>query len=102
MRALIVGHKYELNSFEGGAPQVLQFIDKVPVTEDSPELRTIQDGTTNEEVLEVLLDRCNWLQKENGSRETAIAATKLEEALLWFRRRTELRRKRGVEGKNLP
>lgn len=95
------GHKYELASFEGGTPQVLQFIEKQPLSEGSTEMITINDGTTNEEVLEVLLDRCQHLHNKFPSRETAIAITKMEEALMWFYRRTANRIKRGVEGKHL-
>lgn len=101
MKVLTEAHKYELDSFEGGTPQVIQFIEKVPVSEGSTELKTVNDGTTNEEVLEVLLDRCNGLYKKFPSRETALAITKLEEALLWLNRRTDLRKKRGVEGKQI-
>ena len=93
MKILTAGHKYELASFEGGTPQTLQFIQK----EGEP-LITVSDGTTNEEVLAMLIDRCRFLQDKLPSRETAIAITKMEEALLWFNHRTELRKARGVEG----
>ncbi len=101
MKVLTEAHKYELDSFEGGTPQTLQFIEKVPVAEGSTELKTVNDGTTNEEVLAVLIDRCNGLNKKFPSRETALAITKMEEALMWFNRRTELRKQRGVEGKQI-
>jgi len=85
MKVLRVGHRYELESFEGGQPQTLQFIEKTPVVEGSTEFATVFDGTTNEEVLAVLLDRLNTL----------------EEALMWLNRRTENRKARGVEGKHV-
>ena len=37
-------------------------------------------------------------RSEYACRENAIAITKLEEALLWLRKRTEARVERGVEG----
>ena len=61
MQVITTGHKYELASFEGGPAQTLQFIEKVPTAEGSKELRTVNDGTTNEEVLKVLIDRLQYL-----------------------------------------
>lgn len=101
MKVLTEGHKYELASFEGGAPQTLQFIEKVPVAEGSTELKTVNDGTTNEEVLTVILDRLNVLNKKFPCRENALAITQIEQGLMWLNRRTELRKQRGVEGKQI-
>jgi hypothetical protein len=64
-------------------------------------LETINDGTTNEDLLEVLIDRMNYLQSKFPCRENAIAITKLDEALLWLEKRTNDRKKRQVEGKHL-
>lgn len=101
MKALTEGHYYHLESMEGENPQYLQFIEKAPINPGSTELETTNDGTTNEEVLEMLLDRMNYLQKKFPCRENAIAITNLEQALLWLNRRTELRKRRGVEGKQI-
>lgn len=59
MKILTPGHCYELASFEDPAApgQVLQFIEKAPVPGHGSALQTVQDGTTNEEVLAVLADR---------------------------------------------
>lgn len=105
MKVITTGHKYELDHFESyglpGCPvQTLQFIEKTPIAEGAKELRTINDGTTNEEVLRVLIDRLNYLQGKFPCRENAIVITKLEEALLWLNHRTAQRQARGVEGKN--
>lgn len=64
-------------------------------------LKTINDGTTNEEVLEMLIDRMNSLNKKFPCRENSIAITKMDEALLWLNKRTADRTKRNVEGKQL-
>ena len=64
-------------------------------------METINDGTTNEDLLEVLIDRMNYLQNKFPCRENAIAITKLDEALLWLEKRTNDRKKRQVEGKHL-
>lgn len=101
MKAITEGHRYLLESFESGEPQILQFIEKVPVSEGSTELRTVNDGTTNEEVLAMLLDRLNYLNKKFPCRENALAITKCEEALMWLNRRTANRVARGVEGKQI-
>jgi hypothetical protein len=103
MKVLVEGHKYELSNFENKTEQgqTLQFIQKEPVSEGSTELKTVTDGTTNEELIEMLLDRMNYLQSKFPCRENAIAITKLDEALLWLNKRTSDRVKRNVEGKQI-
>jgi hypothetical protein len=101
MEILTPGHKYSLSNFEGDGDQILQFIEKVPTTEDSTRLRTVNDGTTNEEVLAMILDRITHLQSKFPCRENAIVITKLEESLMWLNKRTSDRKARGVEGKQV-
>lgn len=103
MKVKIEGHAYELSNFENkeNEGQILQFIHKIPVEEGSPELVTVSDGTTNEELLEVLINRMNYLQNKFPCRENAIVITKLEESLMWLNKRTFDRIKRNVEGKQL-
>ena len=103
MKVLVEGHRYELENFENkqAVGQVVQFIQKQPVTTGSSDLVTISDGTTNEEVLAVLINRMNSLQAKFPCRENAIATTHLETALLWLEKRTADRKARGVEGKNV-
>ena len=101
MKIKVPGHTYELSNFENkeSVGQTLQFIHKEPKL--GSELITISDGTTNEEVLEVLIDRMNFLQSKFPCRENAIVITKLEESLMWLNKRTQDRLKRNVEGKHL-
>jgi hypothetical protein len=101
MKRLTVGHKYTLDHFESDGVETLQFVEKEPVSEGSTELRTVNDGTTNEEVLAVLIDRIRYLQNRFPCRENALAITKLEEALMWLEIRTSDRKSRGVEGKQI-
>ncbi len=121
MKVITPGHKYELNHFENygleGCPvQTLQFIEKVPANDpsvlkreglpnyrlpDQNSLVTVNDGTTNEEVLRVLIDRMNHLQGKFPCRENAIVITKLEECLMWLNKRTDDRKARNVEGKQV-
>ena len=102
MNVLVPGHRYHLANFEVTEDsQILQFIHKEPIEQGSTELSTINDGTTNEEVLRVLIDRMQFLQTKFPCRENAIVITKLEESLMWLEKRTADRLKRGVEGKQL-
>lgn len=106
MKILREGHRYELENFENkeAKGQEIQFIEKIPAlspTGESPYMVTINDGTTNEEVLEVLINRLQVLSAKLPSRETSIAITKLEEALMWLNKRTADRVKRNVKGLNI-
>ena len=113
MIVLTEGHKYLLEHFEKTEGfistgicdrwngQVIQFIEKAPVEEGSSELKTINNGTTNEEVIEMLINRITFLNNKFPSRENSIVITKLEEVLMWLEKRTKDRLKRGVEGKNI-
>jgi len=95
-------HLYQLENFENKESfQVLQFIEKEPKFGGSPDLITIADGTTNEEVLKMLIHRTRALGEKFPSRENSLALTKMEEALMWFEKRTANRKERGVEGKAL-
>ena len=94
-------HNYELDSFEAGEPQKLAFIHKKVKDLGTGELITIHDGTTNEEVLKVLIHRLTEMGKKFPCRENSIAITKMDEALMWLEKRTADRKKRGVEGKAL-
>ena len=103
MKVLTPGHKYTLSNFENKSAdgQTLQFIEKIPSSETSTKLITVNDGTTNEEVIEMLIDRLQYLNQKFPCRENSIALTKLDEALLWLNKRTADRVKRGVEGKQI-
>ena len=103
MKVLTEGHRYELENFEDKAKpgQTLQFIQKEPVGDDAGTLRTVLDGTTNEEVLEAMINRMQSLQSKFPCRENAIVTTHLETALLWLEKRTRDRKARGVEGRQI-
>jgi hypothetical protein len=162
MKVITPGHEYELDSFGGGAPQTIRFINKkragIPkgdesanyfsdegdiiwrnlakgeITQDGDVLQAangqwvaaqsgllmgesargrvrrrydpdqlvmVHNGTTNEEVLSMLIDRMNYLQGLCPCRENAIVITKLEESLMWLNKRTAERTARNVEGKHI-
>lgn len=60
------------------------------------------NGVANEDLIAMVICRLEHFQKsEYSSRDNAMAITKLEEALLWLRKRTIGRENRGVEGTNV-
>jgi hypothetical protein len=60
------------------------------------------NGVMNEDLIAVVIDRLEGFQTTDFKcRENAIAITKLEEALLWLRKRTMDREARGVEGTHI-
>jgi hypothetical protein len=117
MKVLTEGHKYSLQQFESKEEvQTIQFIEKKQrlkdisqLTQDQIlmpnsnnwELFTVNDGTTNEEVIEVLIDRMNYLQSKFPCKENACAITHLQEANMWLYERTRKRIAQNVEGKQL-
>jgi len=102
MKVITPGHCYQLANFEDKEyGQMLRFIHKQPISEGSPEMETVSEGTTNEEVLRVLIDRMQFLQGKFPCRENAIVITNLEESLMWLEKRTKDRIDRNVEGKHL-
>lgn len=82
MKVVSPGNKYVLDSFEGTRPQEIQFIVGVSVAGGPPQVGI--DGTTNEDVLAVLIHRLGFMQQQSPCRETAIALTKLQESLFWL------------------
>ena len=101
MKVLTEGHKYEVPGFEDPKnTQIIQFIEKVP-SETSDELITVNDGTTNEELLTVLIDRLGYLQAKFPCVENANSIDCINEGLYWLHKRTEDRENRKVEGKHV-
>jgi len=57
------------------------------------------NGVMNEDLIAMVIDRLQSFQESDYKcRENAVAITKLEEALMWLRKRTQDRENRGVEG----
>ena len=60
------------------------------------------NGVNNEDLINMVIERLEHFQRsEYACRENAMAITKLEEALLWLRKRTMSRERRGVEGTHI-
>lgn len=105
MKVITPGHKYELASFEQPnafleeSNQTIQFIEKVQDPhKPTGQMMTVNNGTTNEEVLAMLIDRMQSLNSKFPCRENAIVITHLETALLFLEKRTRDRHARNVEG----
>lgn len=96
----IPGHTYEMSNFENKDQpgQILQFIHKEP--NENNELITISDGTTNEEVLEILIDRMKFLNNKFPCTENELTINHLDFALFQLNERTRKRIERNVEGKH--
>jgi len=119
MKVLTEGHKYLLENFEKdelSAGQNLQFIEKRAITAESHpklfdgdhegevapgQMYTVNNGTTNEELLAVLINRMEYLNGKFPCDENAQAITNLKLALKSLESRTAGRTKRGVEGREL-
>lgn len=103
MRELLSGHVYEMDVVAAGPDgkdmirsdyaQKIEFMQK----EDG---KIVLQGTTNEEVLTMMIARMKYLQDKLPCRENAIVITKLEESLMWLNYRTAKRADQGVEGKH--
>lgn len=82
---LDAGHTYMVT---GG--QKIQFIKRTAGV-------LVSEGTTNEELLQVLINRTRFLNDKFPCRENSIAIQKMEETLMWFNERTAKRIEQGVE-----
>jgi len=78
--------------YSGGLLSGIHF-QEGPIKEESI------NGVYNEDLIAMVITRLEHFQKsEFACRDNAIAITKLEEAMLWMRKRTMAREKRGVVG----
>lgn len=101
MKVTETAHVYEVENFVNkNITQTITFLKKQPISESSTELELVHDGTTNEELLLILIDRLQSGNAKVPSRETAVAITNIEQALMWLEKRTKDRLSRGVEGTN--
>ena len=94
------GHKYLLPHFENpNSGESIQFIEK---NRQGDDLVTVNDGTTNEAVLEMLINRIRFLDAKCPCPENSLVIDFLTSALVLLDRRTTLRRNAGLEGKPQP
>ena len=105
------GHIYFLHNFDksgtmegrnGATIQILEFMKKEPISEGSTELKLTMNGTTNEEVLRVMIDRMEFLQEKMPCEENAGVIANLRNSLELLNKRTQSRIEKGVEGTQIP
>lgn len=80
--------------YEVSGGQKIQFISR-------KNGETVRNGTTNEELLVLLIDRTKSLNTIFPCKENEQAIIKMEEALMWFNERTSKRVAQGVTTQNL-
>lgn len=75
--------------------EVIQTVD----FQEGPIKENGVNGVNNEDLIAMVINRLEHFNRSEFScRENAMAITKLEESLLWLRKRTMGRETRGVEG----
>lgn len=99
-RSLDAGHAYELVNHETAGSQIITFIKKKPISGDPLEtgLKIVQEGTTNEAVISMLIDRLQTLNESFPSKFNEDAIKHLHLAYEALVARTADREARGVEG----
>lgn len=111
MKVIKPGHLYELEATnKSNEPQLIRFVEKMTAKDAGMDLTiykpdefiTVNDGTTNEEVLLMLIDRLQTLDKKLPSLETEAAIRCCEGALAYLQIRTAKRTEQGVESTPLP
>jgi len=90
-------HQYVIKPV-GDSSAVVSFATQISF-QNGPVKEKGVNGCHNEDLLAIVIDRLQDFQRGiYRCRENAIALTKLEEALMWLKKRTEEREVRGVEG----
>lgn len=88
-------HHYVVRRKEDGAELVKVDFQCGPIKEYGV------NGCCNEDLINMVIERLEGFQESRFKcRENALAITKLEEALLWLRKRTMDREAKGIEGTN--
>jgi len=89
-------HHFTIKKVETG--EILTLIDM----QEGPIKECGVNGCHNEDLLAIVLARLEAFQNsEFKCRENACAITKIEEGLMWLRKRTAGREKRNVEGTHI-
>lgn len=91
-------HKYEIRLAATDGTNKVWPID----FQNGPVKESGFNGLSQESLLAIVIDHLRSFQAGQYScRENAIALTKVEEAMLWLKKRTQDRLSRGVEGTNI-
>lgn len=85
-------HHFDVTDTEGNVLAGINF-------QEGPIQEAGVNGVMNEDLLVMILTRLQGFQNSPYScKENAMAITKIEEALLWLRKRTMGREQKGIEG----
>lgn len=95
MKILDAGHKYLLDSLDGGTPQLLTFVKREG--ENFPFNVGAYSGTNAQEVIRALIDRTKFLLSQKPCAETQCAFHSLESALLFYELRAARRHGRQLD-----
>lgn len=88
-------HHFKVYANGEGQSELIGLID----FQEGPIKEVGINGVMNEDLIAMVITRLeHFNQTEFRCKENSMAITKLEEALLWLRKRTIGREKRGVEG----
>ncbi len=82
MKIIDAGHQYELDCLDGPDKQLLTFVKRMG--DKFPFNTSAYSGTNCQEVLRVLIDRTEYLQKQKPCAETESIIGLLRSALLLF------------------
>jgi len=95
MKITDAGHCYIAEGLDGGEPQRIRFVkregDNFPFNDGS------YGGTNCQEILRILIDRCEFLYKQKPCAETECIIANLRSALLLFELRAARRHDRQLE-----
>lgn len=89
MKIVDAGHKYSLEGYLGGEPQILQFMKKEG--DGFPFNLNTNGGTNCQEVLRAVIDRSRYLNNQIPCAETEAIIGCLESALVLFELRAASR-----------
>lgn len=86
MKTIKAGLLYELGSYARGNDQKIQFMERKKV---DGKWEMVNDGTTNAEVLEMMIDRLVIMNERLPCEENREILNNLREALMWQNKRQE-------------
>lgn len=97
MRITTDGYEYQVvNMHNPNLMQTICFIHKA--LDKDNKLVIIKDGTTNEEILKVMINRLQYLDKLVPDAHNTISITLLKSVLEHMKQRTRERQEQGIEG----
>ena len=94
MKILDPGHTYEVDSYDDGENQNITFLKREG--SNYPGNVGSYPGTNNQELLRVLIDRCNYIYNQIPCIETAIIIRLLRSALYLHESRAAIRHNRDI------